>query len=151
MSEDRDQPVGMSCARPDYDTEGHHNEGIAGQHCEPLAICGVDGWQAAAKCSIVKAREVVMNKRGTVHELKRSSEGFTERGVIIAIGQRHRQTQLGPNARTTREYRVVNGLGQLWGPALSRCPLNDLHQDPIDPFLQHGHPLNVIFDLHIDC
>jgi hypothetical protein len=63
---------------------------------------------AATGVGIVKTGHVVMHQRRTVQQLDRHGGGFRQHGVVVAAGARHRQTQLGPDARAARKHGMAH-------------------------------------------
>ena len=91
--------------------KGGHDQGVAGEHGEGLAVGGVHRGAAAAFRGVIEAGEVVVDERGAVQELEGARGGPGTGGVTPArLGDREaeRRTQTG----SASEGRVPHRRGQ---------------------------------------
>jgi hypothetical protein len=88
---------------------------ITGQYSQPLAERRMNRWLTATGIGVIKARQVVMNQRGTVQQLNCDGGCGQQPGRLDPTGEPDCQTEARAHAGPTGEYSMVHSRGQTRG------------------------------------
>jgi len=101
-----------------------HDQRVANQHGQRLAIGGVHAGPATPKIGIVKGWQIVMHKRGAVQQLQRRSGRIGQSRVRIAASAGDRQTELRPHPGAAGKHGVAQSFSEFRRTVLTCRPLD---------------------------
>jgi hypothetical protein len=94
--------------------ESEYDQGITGQHRQPLAISLVDGRPAAPNGGVIETGQIVVDQGRTMQKFDRGGCSVGEVRFILLAGGRHREAEPWTDAGTPREYGVAHRSRESW-------------------------------------
>jgi hypothetical protein len=88
---------------------GHNDQTVAGEQSQGLAVLLVHSDVAAAYVCVVKARHIVVNQGGAMHDFNRHRCCVGQRWCIVATSLCNGQAQLRAYASTAWKHRMTHG------------------------------------------
>jgi hypothetical protein len=107
----RRRRIGRRGAR--HRLEGGHDQRVAGQQRQRLAIGGVHRGLAATRRRVVETGHVVMDQRRAMQQFERHRGGVAQAGIRVSAGAGDGQQQLGADPPAARKDRMAQGRGEL--------------------------------------